>query len=295
MNNDDLFSIRNEQDAPLPLLVAQRWGFPLQFHEIEREYHYSIQDWIRGLTVDSDSRILWAKMKDKMLISVQHLPYIAEDGKTYQMDFTNDMGLYLIAQNLRATNNRPQLKEIKDFLAKAGAFTDLVRRKPETVLTSGAIDPDQAIDAAIEEYRRRGKSDGWINARLTGKVKRKMFTAALKAAIADIMEFHFALATNEIYEGLWGRTADYLKEELGLPAKASLRDNQPTLALTYQGIAEEVSAKKLGDKSELEWEEARQIVRAVADLIGLQAQETGRYLGVDLATDRPLLDAGASR
>ncbi|HLA43059.1 MAG TPA: hypothetical protein VJZ27_06470 [Aggregatilineales bacterium] len=282
----------NDRSTPLPLLVAAKWGFPLQYHVEDDEYWFSVLDWISGLTgTDAvDASNMWSQRKTQTLISNKTLPYLAADGKTYQRDFTNDIGLYLIAQSLRVTKARPQLGEIKDYLAQAGAFTDLVRREPETVITSGAIDPDEAIDAAINEYRRRGKSDAWINARITGKVKRKMFTEALSAAIADMMNQYYGWATNEIYEGLWGRTAELLRKQLGISTKASLRDNQPTLALTYQGIAEEVSAQKLGNRSELEWEEARQIVRAVSDLIGIQAQATSAYLGVDLATGKPLLE-----
>jgi hypothetical protein len=157
-------------------------------------------------------------------------------------------------------------------------------------VTSGAIEPDDAIDAAIEEYRRRGKSDAWINARITGKIKRKMFTSALNAAIAEMQDIYYALATNEVYQGLWQRTAEMLRSEMGISPNKSLRDHQPTLALTYQGIAEEVSAQKLGNRSELEWDEAQQIVREVSGIIGTQARATGEYLGVDLATGKPLLE-----
>jgi hypothetical protein len=229
-------------------------------------------------------------MKDKLLISIQQLPYKASNDKTYQTDYTNDKGLYLVAQNLRATKARPQLSAIKEFLAQAGAFTDLVRRDPETVVRSGAINPDEAIDAAIAEYQRRGKDMRWINARISGKVKRKMFTAALAATIADMKNVYYALAINEIYEGLWGRTAEILQMQFGISKQQSLRDHQPTLALIYQGLAEEVAAHKLGDRQELEWDEAHEIVRDVAELIGKQAHQTSRYLGVDLATGQPLLE-----
>jgi hypothetical protein len=61
------------------------------------------------------------------------------------------------------------------------------------------------------------------------------------------------------------------------------------LALHYQGIAEEVSAQKLGQREELEWNEARQIVQEVAAFIGRQAKETSQLLQMDLATGRALL------
>ncbi len=286
----------NEKDKrPLPLIVAEWWGFPLQYYIIEHVPYYAIQDWIAGL-VSTDplqaSRI-WTDLQRREKVqsadSIRTLPYLASDGKKYERDFATDKGLYLIAQRLRSTGNRPLLKAIKQYLADAGAFVDLVRREPEVLIDTGAIDPDQAIDAVIETYQRQGKDDKWISARLTGKVKRHQFTAALTAAIADIQSWHYGAATNEIYVGLWDRTAAILKQELNLPVRASLRDHQPTLALAYQAIAEEVSARRLGERNEMEWDEARDIVREVADLIGLQADKTSKYLGIDLATGKPLL------
>jgi hypothetical protein len=283
----------DDSSLPLPLIVAQKWNFPLAHVQTPDGYFYAVQDWIRGLTGESDVRKSQSWMKKQMSISTRQLPYIATDGKTYQVDFTDDKGLYHIAQYLRATKVRPQLSAIKNYLSESGAFVDLVRREPETVVISGALDPDEAIDAAIEAYRRQGKDDRWIAARLNGKIKRAQFTAALKAAVADILtKQHYALATNEVYKGLWGRTAEYLREEMGLQPKANLRDHQPTLALTYQGLAEEVSAQKLGSETELTWEQAREIVRIVAELIGEQAQKTARFLNMDLATGKPLLTSG---
>jgi hypothetical protein len=282
-NGDDV-------SLPLPLIVAQKWEFPLAHVKTDEGYFYAMQDWIRGLTSEKDVRKLLAKLKTQVSTSSRQLPYIANNGKTYQVDFTDDKGLYLIAQYLRTTKARPMLAAIKTYLSESGAFVDLVRREPDTVITSGAIDPDAAIDAAIEMYRKQGKDDRWISARLTGKIKRIQFTTALKAAVADMLtKQHYALATDEIYKGLWGRTASILKDELHLSGKISLRDHQPAVALSYQALAEEVAAQKLGNETELVWEQARYIVRVVAEMIGTQAQQTATYLQMDLPTGKPML------
>jgi len=282
-----------EDKRPLPLIVAERWEFNLQFHILEGGYWYAAQDWISGLlmtNLNNASRTLTNFYREnETTFSKRSLDYKASDGKIYQRDFVTDNGLYVLAQHFRVTKVREQLREIRDYLAASGVFVDETRRDPKHVVESGAISPDEAIDAAIEAYKQMGKDDNWINARLMGKVKRHMFTAALKAAIGDIENWQYALATDQVYIGLWDRTAKALKEELGIAPKASLRDHQPTLALTYQAIAEEVSAKRLGGKDEVEWEEAKAVVREVADLIGKQAKATGRYLGQDLATGKPLL------
>jgi hypothetical protein len=288
---------QTDNNTPLPLIVAKRWNFPLAYHQTEEGTYYAVQDWIRSLTGEEDIRksLTYLKKQEvwvQMSSSTRRLNYKATDGKTYKRDFTTDKGLYLIAQYLRVTQDRPVLDEIRRFLAAAGVFADEVRRKPETVVLSGAVTPDQAIDAAIQAYRAQGKDDKWIHARLEGKIKRNHFITALTAAVADMLSpRHYATATDDIYKGLWGRTAAYLKKELELPKGASLRDHQPMLALHYQGIAEEVSAQKLGQREELAWSEARSIVQTVAAFIGRQAQETSQLLQMDLATGRPLLPA----
>jgi hypothetical protein len=283
----------NDNDTPLPLLVAKRWNFPLAYHQTDEGVYYAVQDWIRGLDGSHAKKaaITWSKFKNQSILSKKPLPYQASDGKTYKRDFVNDKGLYLIAQYLRDMEDRPVLSEIKKFLASAGAFVDEVRRNPDTVVLSGAMTPDQAIEAAIEAYRAQGKTDAWIMSRLEGKIKRQQFTTALSAAVRDVLNrSHYAIATDDIYKGLWGRTAAYLKEELEVPKKGSLRDHQPMLALHYQGIAEEVCAQKLGQRDELEWNEARGIVQDVAQFVGRQAQETSHLLKMDIATGKPLLN-----
>jgi hypothetical protein len=231
----------DDNHTPLPLLVAKRWHFPLATHQTDEGLYYSPHDWIKGLEGGDEVRKTWKKIQNRipqLSLSKRQFPYKAQNSKTYKMDFVPDKGLYLIAQYLRVTEARPVLDEIRTFLAAAGAFVDEVRRSPDTVVLSGAMTPDQ------------GKTDAWIRARLEGKIKRHQFTAALTAAVA----------TDDIYKGLWGRTAAYLKEELELPRKASLRDHQPMLALHY-----------LGQQQELQWNEARGIVQDVAQFIGRRA------------------------
>lgn len=280
-------------NRPLPLIVAEKWGFALAHVQENNGFWFAVQDWLIGiLGIDArNATKIWAdtrkKIDNQLSDSIRQYPYTSTNGKTYDMDFATDKGLYIIIQGLRATRERPVLREIREFLAKSGAFVDLVRREPDTLLH--AMNPDKLLDAVIEEYKRQGKDDTWINARINGKIKRAMFTTALKMVIVDVSEKHFGLATNEVYMGLWGRNADQLKLQMNLNKYASLRDNQPTLALSYQGIAEEVSAKRLGVREELTWDEARVIVREVADLVGIQAQATSHYLQIDLATGQPLL------
>ncbi|MBA3868963.1 MAG: hypothetical protein H0X30_07405 [Anaerolineae bacterium] len=297
MSNLPTIPNSNSDDTPLPLIVAKRWNFPLAHAETEDGVLYAVQDWMRGLSGEENIRNLWAMFKKteagkQMLNSIVRLPYKAGDGKSYKRDYTTDKGIYLIAQYMRIKHDRPVLDEIRRFLAAAGAFVDEVRRDPDKLI-SGMNNPDKLIDAFIEYHRKRGKDDRWIQMRIDSKIKRNQFTSALAEFVRDeLTPRHYATATDEVYRGLWGRTAAALKTQLGVSGSNSLRDYQPTLALYYQGIVEEVCAQKLGTREELWWEEARDIVRTVARIIGRQAKETGELLQKDLATDKPLLTNG---
>ncbi|MEP6987673.1 MAG: hypothetical protein ABI970_18860 [Chloroflexota bacterium] len=297
MSNLPTIPNSNSDDTPLPLIVAKRWNFPLAYAETEDGVLYAVQDWMRGLSGEENIRNLWAMFKKteagkQMLNSIVRLPYKAGDGKSYKRDYTTDKGIYLIAQYMRIKHDRPVLDEIRRFLAAAGAFVDEVRRDPDKLI-SGMNNPDKLIDAFIEYHRKRGKDDRWIQMRIDSKIKRNQFTSALAEFVRDeLTPRHYATATDEVYRGLWGRTAAALKTQLGVSGSNSLRDYQPTLALYYQGIVEEVCAQKLGAREELWWEEARDIVRTVATIIGRQAKETGELLQKDLATDKPLLTNG---
>lgn len=287
-------------DLPLPLIMAARWGFPLAHAVIDGVTFYAVQDWMRGLSGEDDTRRLYTKFKTteagkQMSTSSRRLPYKATDGKTYQRDYLDDKGLYIVAQYLRATEDRPVLDEIRRFLAAAGAFVDEVRRDPDK-LNDTVKDPDKLIDAFIEYHRKRGKDDRWIQMRIESKIKRNQFTAALTEFVQDeLTRRDYATATDDVYRGLWSRTASQLKIEMGIPSKGTLRDHQPTLALYYQGITEEVCAHQIGDREELSWSEARQIIQTVAKIIGRQAQETSELMRLDIATGRPLLLAGSAK
>jgi hypothetical protein len=53
----------------------------------------------------------------------------------------------------------------------------------------------------------------------------------------------FALCTNEIDTALWGGTAAQLKDRMGLPAKASLRDNVDNIRLTDLDFTESLATR----------------------------------------------------
>ena len=305
MNSYSLIPDSDSQDSerPLPLIVAEKWDFPLQHIETEKGLYYAIEDWIAGLTSEDDRRKvqkMWAKMKsNQMSTSSRHLPYVASaDGKTYQKDFTDDNGLYLIAQNLRATKKRVALKEIKEFLAKAGVFADKLRTNQDDAREKLlreliAEDPERTFDAMIDGYTEEGREFSWIKRRLVGMVRRQIFTQALKETVTT--NPNFAAATNAGYEGAFEMDKSKLVKYLQLDEKQArkVRDFLSEIALQGISLYETAASEKMRQLGRpLTPTEQVEIVKMCAEMVAPTIQALAEYVGVDLISGKPLLESG---
>lgn len=290
-----------EDERPLPLIVAEKCDFPLQYYSLDNELWYSVLDWIKGIA-ESESRKVsysWGQLKNKVLIPNQQLPYTASDGKKYQSDFTNDRGLYLIAQHLRVTKSRPVLDEIKRFLAAAGVFVDEIRRDSDkraefvAATLNDMDDPEaifsQVLDRVTDSYRRKGKTDSWIEVQVKGIVTRKQFMAALQAAVIDASRTIYAQSTERLYKGLLDRTTAQLRGELNIKPSQNPRDYMGEYALVYIELTERLCRDLLDDAETVTFSQALEIIWKIAKVIHQQYEATQQLLGRDLLTGRPLL------
>lgn len=292
---NDLITWTNDShdDRPLPEIIADGgdgWNvFPLAFID-DQERYYAVQDWIQGVAQTDNPRKFWNSMKKRTVAMMETvemrtrfttLPYIASNGRTYQMDFATAEGLYLITQRMSAETGIRN--KVLAYLAKAGVQLDQMR-----------IDPGLALDAGIAGYQHKGKDERWIEARTTGKISRQHFTEALRDALLNPEPKHYGQATNALYVGLCARTTKQLRAELGLAGKANLRDHFSQIALAYTSITEGIIAQELGTNHDLTWSQAEQIIKSVAALIRPQIEAVSQRLGVDVITDKPLLPGGGS-
>ncbi len=185
---------------PLPLIVAEKWHFKLAYVYENGVFYFAIVDWITRVlsTTSRNATQIWLDFRRSedygMMDSILQFSYTAKNGRDYKMDYTNDKGLYIITQGFRITKNRPLLREIQEYLAKAGAFVDFMRREPEKALESIASNPDKVLDTIIKMYQREGKSNEWILMRMNTKIQRAAFTSALKAAMLETAQTHYGLA-----------------------------------------------------------------------------------------------------
>lgn len=292
MSNNELgFSVGAESDdtRPLPLIVAKRWGFQLRYVVDGDVFWYSVRDWVAGLSNAAKPLQAWQMMRKSqemqdVLKDIKRLRLEGNAGSPSQV--IRDKGLYQIAANMRPTKNRPALSEIKDFLAKAGVFADLVRRDPE------------AAELALQQrrqqkYVKQGKTPDWIAVRELGIITRKQLMALIHHLLGT--SEHSALITNDTYQGVFGMTAEQLRNKLGIPQSANARDHFSTMALVYTQAAEEacrIQLSKYDDDDIVAPDDIRAIVTTLARHIGKQVKDMEKMLGIDIVTGQPILGTG---
>lgn len=148
------------------------------------------------------------------------------DGKSYKTDVAN------IEQLLRIIQSIPSLKAepFKMWLAQIGKE-----------LIEETIDPELAIDRALETYQKKGYSEEWIHQRL--------LAIRVRNALTDEWDKHgvekgreYAILADEISKAWSGmRTREY-KNFKGL-TKENLRDNMSDLELVLNMLAEATTAE----------------------------------------------------
>ena len=130
--------------------------------EEKEEWYFSIVDVIAVLTEQTTQRSAsnyWAKLKQRLkeegtnelLTNCQQLKMTASDGKKRLTDVADTEQLLRIIQSVPS----PKAEPFKAWLAMVGR-----ERIEET------IDPEQAIDRALETYLKKGYSEDWVHQRL---------------------------------------------------------------------------------------------------------------------------------
>lgn len=282
MTQLSLFSELPSNDIPLPIITSEKWGFPLQYHVVNGEYFYSIQDWIAGIVQSNPSSVKKTvnDMRRNFESSLSKMDYTATDGKIYKRDFAIDEILYSITQNMRSTKKRQAIDAIKAFLSKSGAKMDAIR-----------IDRDKATVFADDVQR-------WHGIRENGKQKRNAFTEAAK----DTHITHnpnYAALTNAEYHTLFKTQSEQsakaeIVSVLGLDEKQAkvMRDHLNGLALTALAMAEEaIAAKMYSSGNRLRHDEQLDIVKFCAREVALTAHKLADYASIDLLTGKPLLNS----
>lgn len=201
------------------------------WHSQEEEWYFSLIDVCQVLTESNNyqaSRNYWKVLKNRLfsegfepVTKCNQFKMKASDGKMRLTDCANTEQLLRIIQSIPSKKAEP----FKQWLAMVGK-----QRLDEEV------DPQIAIDRAIESYRNKGYSEEWIAQRMRGiEIRKDMTNEWRRAGITDSRQY--ASLTNILTAAWSGKTAKEYKKFKRLK-KENLRDNMTNTELVLNALAE---------------------------------------------------------
>ncbi|PAW69532.1 MAG: hypothetical protein B9S35_16080 [Opitutia bacterium Tous-C5TDCM] len=207
-------------------------------HEIRRVYDektetwwFSVVDIIQVLTQQTDyraARNYWkvlkhrlAKEGSQLVTNCNQLKLPAADGKNYLTDVANAETLLRLVQSVPS----PKAEPIKLWLAKVG-----YERMQEM------SDPALGLERARATWQKHGRSEKWIQQRMTGQDTRNKLTDYW--ATHDVKPGdEFAILTNLIHQEWSGVSVAKHKNLKGLKTQ-NLRDHMSEAELIFTALAE---------------------------------------------------------
>ena len=198
------------------------------WNEQEEKYYFSIADIVQILTDSTDVKQYIKRMRARdpelnfrwgTICTPTRMK--AADGKFYQTQAADLENIFRIIQSVPSKKAEP----VKQWLASVGAQR-----------IDQMIDPEQTFQMAVEDYRRQGYSDKWINARMRSTEMRKELTDEWQRAGVHEQK-DFAILTNILTKAWSGMTTREYKRHKGL-TKENLRDNMTNVELALNTLAE---------------------------------------------------------
>lgn len=210
------------------------------YDEKEEVWYFSVIDVVEVLTDSANPRDYWFKMKVRvqsedgveLSTTCRQLKLKAADGKMRTTDVTSVEGLFRIIQSIPS----PKAEPFKQWLAKVG-----YERLQEIQ------DPSLSMDRARENWQKMGRSQKWIQQRMTGQETRNKLTDFWKES-GVTQKDEFAMLTNIIHQEWTGLTVKKHKALKGLKSQ-NLRDHMNEAELLFTALAE-LSTRQIAESEE---------------------------------------------
>lgn len=193
----------------------------------KEQWYFAIVDVVAALTDSANPTDYLKKMRkrdpDLGIYLGTNCPQVAmrtDSGKKRKTLAGTLQDIFRLIQSIPS----PKAEPFKRWLAKVGA-----ERIDEE------IDPQKAIDRAVETYRAKGYPEPWIKARIQGIHARNELTDEWKAH--GVQNDQYAVLTNIIHRGTFGISVKEHKHLKGLK-KENLRDNMTTVEAALTTLAE---------------------------------------------------------
>ena len=254
-------------------------------HEIRRVYDedsetwwFSVVDIIQVLTQQADyqaARKYWNKLKERLgkegsqlVTNCHQLKMTADDGKQRLTDVATAETLLRLVQSVPS----PKAEPIKRWLAKVG-----YERMQEMA------DPALSLDRARTTWQKHGRSEKWIQQRMTGQETRNKLTDYW--ANHDIRKGEeFAILTNIIHQEWSGVSVKAHKARKGLHDQ-NLRDHMSEAELIFSALAE-LSTRQIAETDDATGMAENKMAATQGGAIAKQARK-----GLEARTGRPVVSA----
>jgi hypothetical protein len=217
----------------------------------QEKYYFAVADIVQVLTDSVNPRDYIKKMlrrdpelKSKWGTICPPVEMLAPDGKHRKTQAADLEGIFRIIQSIPSKKAEP----VKKWLAEVGAQR-----------IDQMIDPEQTFQMAVEDYRRQGYSDRWINERMRSIEMRKELTDEWhRSGIHEPKDF--AILTNVLTKAWSGMTTGEYKRYKGLK-KENLRDNMTNIELALNTLAEVATTEYSRQSNPKTMSESRRIAQ----------------------------------
>ncbi|MBE5702644.1 BRO-N domain-containing protein [Blautia luti] len=244
--------------------------------EEQEEWYFSVQDVVAVLAESSDPKQYIKKMRTRdpelsanwgTICTPVQMP--AADGKMRKIQAANTEGLLRIIQSIPS----PKAEPFKRWLAQVGR-----ERIEET------IDPEQAIDRALETYQKKGYDTDWIHQRLLSiRVRNELTAEWQERGVQQGKEY--AILTDEITKAWSGMTTRQYKKLKGLK-KENLRDNMSTMEIVLNMLAEATTTELSKAHQPEGFSESQKIARRGGSYAGQVRQDIEKDTGRPVITSQ---------
>lgn len=245
----------------------------IAWDEEEEKYYFSIVDVVRVLTDQPTPRkasTYWAVLKkrlkdegaDELLTNCKQLKLTAADGKNRNTDVADLQQMLRIVQSVPSKKAEP----IKQWLSEVGA------QRIDQI-----IDPELTFQMAVEDYRRQGYSERWIENRLKSIRTRKELTDEWERSGVKEQK-DFAILTNILTKAWSGMNTGEYKRYKGL-TKENLRDNMTTLEMALNTLAEAATTEISRNRNPKTMQENKQVAQSGGKAAKVAREEVEKQIG----------------
>lgn len=247
----------------------------------KEEWYFSVVDVISVLTDTANPRRYWSDLKRKLKAEgavelyekIVQLKLLSPDGKKRLTDAADTEQLLRIIQSVPS----PKAEPFKAWLAMVGR-----ERIEET------IDPEQAIDRALDTYLKKGYSEEWIHQRLLAiRIRNELTDEWKKRGVQKGREY--AILTDEISRAWSGMTTGQYKRLKRL-TKENLRDNMTDLELVLTMLAEASTTDISKTANPQTFDENKQVAQQGGEVAGIARKALEARTGKPVITNQNAAD-----